>query len=108
MDFFTEYEKHVKEREALGVPPLPLNEEQTRKVCELLKLESAHEREYLGLLSGRVPPMEPGGEMMIAAKLDENQKRTKRLVNLLANRVNPGVDDAAKVKAEFLNEIKRP
>ena len=107
MDFFTQYEKHVKEREALGVPPLPLNEEQTREVCELLKLESAHEREYLGLLSGRVPPMEPGGEgeAIIAAKLDENQKRVKRLVNLLANRVNPGVDDAAKVKAEFLNEI---
>ena len=92
MDFFTEYEKHVKEREALGVPPLPLNEEQTRKVCELLKLESAHEKES-------------GGEAMNAAKLDENQKRVKRLVNLLANRVNPGVDDAAKVKAEFLNEI---
>ena len=107
MDFFTQYEKHVKEREALGVPPLPLNEEQTKKVCELLKLESAHEREYLGLLSGRVPPMEPGGEgeAIIAARLDENQKRVKRLVNLLANRVNPGVDDAAKVKAEFLNEI---
>ena len=107
MDFFTQYEKHVKEREALGVPPLPLNEEQTRKVCELLRLESAHEREYLGLLSGRVPPMEPGGEgeAIIAARLDENQKRIKRLVNLLANRVNPGVDDAAKVKAEFLNEI---
>ncbi len=107
MDFFTEYEKHVKEREALGVPPLPLNEEQTREVCELLRLESAHEREYLGLLSGRVPPMELGGEgeAIIAAKLDENQERVKRLVNLLANRVNPGVDDAAKVKAEFLNEI---
>lgn len=107
MDFFTQYEKHVKEREALGVPPLPLNEEQTRKVCELLKLESAHEREYLGLLSGRVPPMERGseGEAKIAAKLDENQESVKRLVNLLANRVNPGVDDAAKVKAEFLNEI---
>ena len=107
MDFFTQYEKHVKEREALGVPPLPLNEEQIRKVCELLKLESANEREYLGLLSGRVPPMELGGEgeAIIAAKLDENQKRVKRLVNLLANRVNPGVDDAAKVKAEFLNEI---
>ncbi|KAB0612854.1 bifunctional aconitate hydratase 2/2-methylisocitrate dehydratase [Campylobacter hyointestinalis] len=27
------------------------------------------------------------------------------LVDLLANRVNPGVDEAAKVKAEFLNEI---
>ena len=107
MDFFTQYEKHVKEREALGVPPLPLNEEQTREVCELLKLESAHEREYLGLLSGRVPPIEPGGEgeAIIAARLDENQKMIKRLVNLLANRVNPGVDDAAKVKAEFLNEI---
>ena len=107
MDFFTQYEKHVKEREALGVPPLPLNEEQTREVCELLKLESVHEREYLGLLSRRMPPMEPGGEgeAIIAAKLDENQNRVKRLVNLLANRVNPGVDDAAKVKAEFLNEI---
>ena len=72
MDFFTEYEKHVKEREALGVPPLPLNEEQTREVCELVK---------------------QGGD-----------KRSE-LINLLANRVNPGVDDAAKVKAEFLNEI---
>ena len=92
MDFFTEYEKHVKEREALGVPPLPLNEEQTREVCELLKLESAHERGA-------------GGEAATSAKLDENQERVKRLVNLLANCVNPGVDDAAKVKAEFLNEI---
>nr|WP_314747257.1 bifunctional aconitate hydratase 2/2-methylisocitrate dehydratase [uncultured Campylobacter sp.] len=72
MDFFTEYEKHVKEREASGVPPLPLNEEQTREVCELLK---------------------QGGD------------RRSELINLLANRVNPGVDDAAKVKAEFLNEI---
>ena len=72
MDFFTQYEKHVKEREALGVPPLPLNDEQTRKVCELLK---------------------QGGN------------RRSELINLLANRVNPGVDDAAKVKAEFLNDI---
>ena len=72
MDFFTQYEKHVKEREALGVPPLPLNEGQTREVCELLK---------------------QGGN------------RRGELINLLANRVNPGVDDAAKVKAEFLNEI---
>ena len=30
---------------------------------------------------------------------------TAELVDLLANRVNPGVDDAAKIKAEFLNEI---
>ena len=72
MDFFTQYEKHVKEREAIGVPPLPLNEGQTREVCELLK---------------------QGGN------------RRGELINLLANRVNPGVDDAAKVKAEFLNEI---
>ena len=72
MDFLTQYEKHVKEREALGVPPLPLNEEQTREVCELLK---------------------QGGS------------RRSELINLLANRVNPGVDDAAKVKAELLNEI---
>ncbi len=30
---------------------------------------------------------------------------TPELVELLATRVNPGVDDGAKVKAEFLNEI---
>ncbi|CZE48530.1 bifunctional aconitate hydratase 2/2-methylisocitrate dehydratase [Campylobacter geochelonis] len=72
MSFFTEYEKHAKERTALGIPPLPLNADQTEQVCKLLK---------------------------------NGDSRSDELVNLLETRVNPGVDDAAKVKAEFLNEI---
>lgn len=70
MGFFEEYAIAVQERAKLGIPPLPLNKEQTVQVCELLKTC-------------------PNAE----------------LVELLSNRVNPGVDEAAKVKAEFLNEI---
>ncbi|RAZ50035.1 bifunctional aconitate hydratase 2/2-methylisocitrate dehydratase [Campylobacter hyointestinalis] len=70
MGFFDDYNKAKEERLKLGIPPLPLTKEQTKKVCELLKSSASAE-----------------------------------LVDLLANRVNPGVDDAAKVKAEFLNEI---
>lgn len=69
----TEYRKHAAEREALGVPPLPLDADQTRAVCE-------------GLLN---PP--PGeGEF---------------LRGLLRDRVPPGVDPAARVKAEFLAAV---
>lgn len=70
MSFFDEYNAHKAERAKLGIPPLPLNKEQTQQVCEALK-----------------------------------SAPTPELVELLATRVNPGVDDGAKVKAEFLNEI---
>ena len=70
MAFLDEYQKHVEEREALGVPPLPLTKEQTAQVIEEIKNN--------------------GGEKFIA---------------LLKNRVSPGVDDAAYVKADFLNAI---
>ncbi|WP_456382198.1 bifunctional aconitate hydratase 2/2-methylisocitrate dehydratase [Hydrogenimonas sp.] len=73
MGFMADYEKHVKEREALGVPPLPLNAEQTAQVIELLK---------------EIPIVEE-----------------EKLLDLLENRVPPGVDDAAYVKAAFLNDI---
>jgi len=73
MGFMADYEKHVKEREALGVPPLPLTAEQTAQVIELLK---------------EVPIVEE-----------------EKLLDLLQNRVPPGVDDAAYVKAAFLNDI---
>ena len=73
MGFMAEYEKHVKEREALGVPPLPLSAEQTAQVIELLK---------------EIPIVEE-----------------EKLLDLLENRVPPGVDDAAYVKAAFLNDI---
>ncbi len=50
----------------MGIPPLPLNANQTRELCKLLENENNEE-----------------------------------LANLLENRVNPGVDDAALVKCEF-------
>ena len=73
MGFMADYEKHVKEREALGVPPLPLTAEQTAEVIELLKKRSVDDE--------------------------------KKLLDLLQNRVPPGVDDAAYVKAAFLNDV---
>lgn len=72
-DFFEEYYKHVAERAEIGIPPLPLDKEQTLAVVELLKN----------------PPV---------GKEDE-------LVDLITNRVNPGVDPAAQVKAEFLFKV---
>lgn len=70
MSFMQDYNKLVEERAALGIPPLPLNAEQTKELCELLKTQN-----------------------------DE------KLVSLLQNRVNPGVDDAALIKCEFLDGI---
>ncbi len=70
MAFMEEYKAHVAEREALGVPPLPLSAEQTAEVIEMIKAGC-----------------------------------TEELLDLLENRVSPGVDDAAYVKAAFLNDL---
>jgi aconitate hydratase 2/2-methylisocitrate dehydratase len=67
------YREHVAEREALGIPPKPLNPEQVAGLVELLKNPPAGEEETL--------------------------------VYLLENRVPPGVDEAAYVKAAFLSAI---
>jgi len=67
------YREHVAEREALGIPPKPLNAEQTAALVELLKNPPVGEEETL--------------------------------VYLLENRVPPGVDEAAYVKAAFLSAI---
>ncbi len=64
------YRKHVEERRALGIPPLPLSAQQARAVCDMLQNPPAGEGEFL--------------------------------LGLLCDRVPPGVDPAAKVKAEFL------
>ncbi|MEB3229398.1 MAG: bifunctional aconitate hydratase 2/2-methylisocitrate dehydratase, partial [Leptolyngbyaceae bacterium] len=51
------YRNHVSERAALGIPPLPLDAEQTAALCELLKAPPAGEEEtLLHLLRDRVPP----------------------------------------------------
>ena len=51
------YLHHVAQRAALGIPPLPLDAEQTSELCELLKQPPAGEEEtLLSLLRDRVPP----------------------------------------------------
>ncbi|WP_152207021.1 bifunctional aconitate hydratase 2/2-methylisocitrate dehydratase [Marinobacter changyiensis] len=69
------YREHVAERAAQGIPPKPLNAEQTAALVELLKNPPAGEEETL--------------------------------VYLLENRVPPGVDEAAYVKAAFLSALAK-
>jgi len=73
MGFIEDYKNHEIERAKLGIPPLPLNAEQTKEVIELLKQIPIVEEEFL--------------------------------MDLLLNRVPPGVDDAAYVKAAFLRDV---
>ncbi|MDT8441966.1 MAG: bifunctional aconitate hydratase 2/2-methylisocitrate dehydratase [Desulfuromonadales bacterium] len=67
------YLMHEKERNAQGIPALPLNPEQTADLCALLQSPPAGKEEFL--------------------------------LNLFTERVSPGVDPAAEVKAGFLAEI---
>jgi aconitate hydratase 2/2-methylisocitrate dehydratase len=69
------YRNHVAERSALGIPPLPLDAEQTSDLCELLKSPPAGEEAFL--------------------------------LTLLRDRVPPGVDQAAYVKAGFLTGLAK-
>ena len=51
-----EYHQHIAERTVLGLPPLPLNAEQTAALVDLLKSPPAgSEKELLDLLENRVP-----------------------------------------------------
>src|SRR3954465_2702654 len=51
-----EYVKHVAERAALGIPPLPLTAPQTAALIELLKTPSTGEADFLlDLITNRVP-----------------------------------------------------
>jgi aconitate hydratase 2/2-methylisocitrate dehydratase len=67
------YLQHEAERRAMGIPPLPLDPEQTATLCELLQNPPAGKEQFL--------------------------------LHLLQERVPPGVDAAAQVKAEFLAAI---
>ncbi len=69
------YRQQVAERAALGIPPLPLNAQQTSELCELLKNPTAGEEETL--------------------------------IELLRDRIPPGVDEAAYIKAGFLTAIAK-
>ena len=50
-----DYKKHCKEREEMGIPPLPLSAEQTADVVNLLKKEHQDSELLLHLLKERVP-----------------------------------------------------
>ena len=67
------YRKHVDERAADGLPPLPLDARQVADLVEMIKNPPSGEEAYL--------------------------------LDLLVNRVPPGVDQAAYVKAAFLADV---
>jgi aconitate hydratase 2/2-methylisocitrate dehydratase len=67
------YLMHEKERNAQGIPALPLTPEQTTGLCELLQSPPAGKEEFL--------------------------------MHLFTERISPGVDPAAEVKAGFLADI---
>ena len=68
-----DYRVHEAERASRGIPPLPLNAEQTYEITKLLE--------------------------------NQNESESQYLLDLLRNRVPPGVDEAAYVKASWLNAI---
>jgi aconitate hydratase 2/2-methylisocitrate dehydratase len=72
------YRAHVAERASQGLPPLPLNAEQVAALVELIKAPR--------------PKSSEGGE-------------DDFLIDLLENRIPPGVDQAAYVKAAFLADV---
>ncbi|MBW2519627.1 MAG: bifunctional aconitate hydratase 2/2-methylisocitrate dehydratase [Deltaproteobacteria bacterium] len=67
------YLRHEQERNAQGIPALPLNPEQTKELCLLLQKPPEGKEEFL--------------------------------MKLFAERISPGVDPAAEVKADFLAGI---
>ena len=62
------YERHVSERAARGLPPLPLNAQQTEELCGLLKSPPAGQEQLLvNLFESRVPPgVDPAAKVKAA------------------------------------------
>ena len=72
-DLLATYRSAAAEREALGVPPLPLSAPQAQALTELLQQPPAGEEAFL--------------------------------LDLLIERIPPGVDEAAYVKAGWLSAV---
>ncbi|WP_043368902.1 bifunctional aconitate hydratase 2/2-methylisocitrate dehydratase [Cyanobium sp. PCC 7001] len=73
--FLASYRAAAAEREALGIPALPLTAEQTQALTELLEAPPAGEERFL--------------------------------LHLLSERIPPGVDEAAYVKAGWLSGVAK-
>ena len=69
------YRQHAAEREAMGIPALPLNAEQVEALTKLLEHPPSNE--------------------------------SSQLLDLLSNRIPPGVDQAAYIKATWLSAIAK-
>jgi len=70
------YNNLVKEREAIGIPPLPLDVDQTAELIELIKSSAADDKEILYLLINRVPAGVDDAAYLKAAFLaDISQKK---------------------------------
>ena len=76
------YLKHEASRKLKGIPALPLTPEQTTELCALLEAQR---------LDVEAPP----------------KGREEMLLHLLEERVSPGVDPSAEVKAQFLDALVR-
>ena len=72
------YQKSLKERAELGIPPLPLDAEQTSGLIELIKEAKSENKELLDLLINRVPAGVDDAAYVKAAFLaDLSQKKIK-------------------------------
>ncbi|MGZ8173734.1 MULTISPECIES: bifunctional aconitate hydratase 2/2-methylisocitrate dehydratase [Methylobacter] len=86
-----QYRKHVAERAAEGIVPKPLDAEQVAALVERIKQPPAGD-----------DCMDAGGRATHGAVAEE-----QFVLDLLANRVPAGVDEAAYVKAGFLAAIAK-
>ncbi len=85
-----QYQDHVAERRAQGIPPLPLNPEQTAALCELLtKPPAGQERTLLELFETRIAPgVDPAAEV-----------KARFLAHILANKKSSPLIDKPKAVA---------
>ena len=79
------YRQHVAQREEDGLPPLALDANQVAELVELIKVARTNDA--------------PAGESAAG--------EGKFLMDLLVNRIPPGVDQAAYVKAAFLADVAK-
>ena len=69
------YYKSAKERADMGIPPLPLDAEQTSQLVELIKKSDGKNEELLTLLTERVPAGVDDAAYVKAAFLSDVAKK---------------------------------
>ena len=82
--FANEYRSHLAQRDAQGIPPLPLSSNQIETVCSALQQKD----------------FDPS-----LLEVHGQPDTTASLRYLISERVPPGVYPASKVKADFLGKL---